>query len=104
MAKIDNLKSLRAIGHTLRPVVTISDAGLTEGVLSETSRALRDHELIKIKLSVGDRALKKSTIDSLCEACEAQLVQSIGNTALLLKHNRKASAKLSNLTRVATQS
>ena len=52
-------KAYRAIGHQLNPIVTIASNGLTEGVIEELNRALDDHELIKIKVSVGDRELKK---------------------------------------------
>ena len=48
-----DIKQLRAIGHKLKPVVTIAGNGLSEGVITELDRALQDHELIKIKLAVG---------------------------------------------------
>ena len=43
-------KYLRALGHQLKPVVTVAGNGLTENVITEVDRALNDHELIKIKL------------------------------------------------------
>ena len=89
----------RAIGHTLNPIVTIASKGLTEAVLEEIGRALDDHELIKIKVSVGDREVKKVVIKALVEQTGAELVQQIGNTALLLRRNPKAKANLSNLQR-----
>ena len=50
-----DIKQLRAIGHKLKPVVTVAGNGLTEAVYAELERALSDHELIKIKLAVGSR-------------------------------------------------
>ncbi|MFB0996687.1 MAG: YhbY family RNA-binding protein, partial [Porticoccaceae bacterium] len=52
-------KHLRRLGHNLKPIVTIANKGLTDSVNSEIDRALNDHELIKIKVSVGDRDAKK---------------------------------------------
>ena len=49
-------KQYRALGHKLKPVVMIADKGLSDGVKQELERALEDHELIKIKLSVNDPA------------------------------------------------
>ncbi|TNC92113.1 MAG: ribosome assembly RNA-binding protein YhbY [Thalassolituus sp.] len=92
-------KAYRAIGHTLNPIVTIASKGLTEAVLEEIGRALDDHELIKIKVAVGDREVKKVVIKALVEQTGAELVQQIGNTALLLRRNPKAKANLSNLQR-----
>ena len=44
-------KQYKSIGHHLKPVLTVADNGLTEGVLAELERALGDHELIKIKVT-----------------------------------------------------
>jgi RNA-binding protein len=93
-------KELRAIGHALNPVVTVAGGGLSDGVLAEISRALDDHELIKIKIAVGDRALKQQTISELCEKSQAELVQTIGNIALVLRPAKKPNPQLSNLKRV----
>ncbi|MDP4918106.1 MAG: YhbY family RNA-binding protein, partial [Haliea sp.] len=38
-------KQLRAIGHKLKPVVTVAGNGLSDNVLQEVQRALGDHEL-----------------------------------------------------------
>lgn len=92
-------KAMRAIGHDLHPIVTVASNGLTEGVMEELNRALNDHELIKIKVSVGDRELKHQVIAELLAQSGAELVQQIGNTALLLRRNPKAKATLSNLKR-----
>ena len=49
-------KYLRGLGHGLKPVVMIGDAGLTEAVLSEFNDSVEHHELIKVRVKVGDRA------------------------------------------------
>lgn len=92
-------KSLRAIGHTLNPIVTVASNGLSAGVIDELNRALDDHELIKIKVSVGDRDAKHAVIAEILRITGAELAQQIGNTALLLRRNPKAKATLSNLKR-----
>lgn len=92
-------KAYRSIGHTLSPIVTVAGNGLTDGVMEELNRALDDHELIKIKVSVGDREVKKAVITELVKRTGVELVQQIGNTALLLRRNPKAKPALSNLQR-----
>jgi RNA-binding protein len=92
-------KYLRSLGHRLKPVVTVAGNGLTETVLAELDRALGDHELIKVKLAVGDREPKKATIDEICLESKAQLIQSIGHMILLFRKADKPNPKLSNLLR-----
>ena len=48
-------KQLRRIAHHLRPVVTIADLEITDGVSNEVVRALTDHELIKIKIDISEK-------------------------------------------------
>ena len=93
------LRQLRALAHKLRPVVTIAAKGLSPTVLEELNRALNDHELIKVKVTVGDRDQRESVIHSVCEHSGAVLVQRIGNIATLLRTNAQANPKKSNLHR-----
>ena len=81
----EDKKHLRRLGHNLKPVVTIAGKGLTENVASESERALSDHELIKVKLAVGDRDTKKAISDEITSNFKAELVQSIGHILLLLE-------------------
>ena len=77
-----DIKQLRAIGHKLKPVVTIAGKGLTESVIAELERALNDHELIKIKLAVGSREARSGVAEKICEQSGAEIVQSIGNVSV----------------------
>ena len=92
-------KQLRAIGHKLKPVVTVAGKGLSEGVLAEIDRALDQHELIKIKLAVGGREAKHAVTGEICERCGGELVQSIGNVILVLRRSAEPDPRLSNLIR-----
>ena len=92
-------KRMRAIGHTLKPIVTIAAKGLTETIQLELQRALADHELIKVKLQLADRGQKQETIAALCQCCDAELVQNIGNVALIYRAADKPNPRLSNLLR-----
>lgn len=80
-------KYLRGLGHKLKPVIMIGDAGLTDAVTAEFLSALRHHELIKVKIRVGDRDLRDSIISELCKAADASLVTRIGNVALIYRAN-----------------
>jgi RNA-binding protein len=95
-----DIKQLRAIGHKLKPVVTVAGNGLTESVYAELERALNDHELIKVKLAAGSREARAALAQELCKHTGAQQVQSIGNVVLILRRSAKPDPRLSNLVRV----
>jgi RNA-binding protein len=94
-----DIKQLRAIGHKLKPVVTIAGNGLTESVLAELERALGDHELIKVKLAVGSREARSAVAQEICDRSGAELVQSIGNVVVILRRAATPDPRLSNLIR-----
>ncbi len=95
----EKIKEYRRIGHKLKPVVIVGDAGLSEGVQQEIIRALNDHELIKIKVHSADREQKKLAISTICETHGCVLVQSIGSVALVFKEAAGERPALSNISR-----
>ncbi len=93
-------KRFRKIGHSLNPIITIAEKGLSENIRLEIDRALNDHELIKVKL-VCNRDEKKGLADTICTDFKAECVQSIGHILLLYRAAKKPDPKLSNLLRHA---
>ena len=82
-------KLLRGLGHQLNPVLMVGDAGLTDGVLREFSSTIAHHELIKVRVRVGDRKGRDQIISELCERGGAALVSRIGNVALLYRRDEE---------------
>ena len=80
-------KFLRGMGHQLKPVITIGGAGLSEAVQKEFNSSIAHHELIKVRIRVGDREARDAIISQLCADGDAELVTRIGNVALLYRRN-----------------
>jgi RNA-binding protein len=80
-------KYLRGLGHHLKPTLMIAESGLTESVMQEFESTIAHHELIKVSVRVGDRELRAGIIESLCASGPTELVQRIGNIALLFRAN-----------------
>ena len=99
MTKAADKKKFRAIGHHLKPIVTVAGNGLSESVMSEISRALTDHELIKVKVLAEDRSDRKTLIQTINEANQSEIIQTIGNMALLYRAAEKPNPALSNILR-----
>ena len=92
-------KRFRAIGHQLKPVITIAEKGLSENIKLELERALNDHELIKLKLVTGDKAAKAALIEEICALSKGAVVQTIVHVLLLYRAAKKQDPKLSNVIR-----
>ncbi len=83
------LKYLRNLAHKLKPVVWLGQQGLTDKVLAEIETSLLHHELIKVKLRLGDRELRDNTINNICKRTGSENIQKIGNIVSLYRRNDK---------------
>ena len=97
--KTERKKQLRALGHNLKPIVTIASKGLSGSVLGEIERALKDHELIKIKVASEDREQRKTLAADMATQLKAEVIQRIGKIVVLYRPALKPNPKLSNLQR-----
>lgn len=82
-------KFLRGLGHQLKPVIIIGDAGLSDSLLKEFSSTIDHHELIKVRIRAGDRETRDRIIQDLCEKESTDLVTRIGNVALVYRRNKE---------------
>ncbi|MDG2107346.1 MAG: ribosome assembly RNA-binding protein YhbY [Woeseiaceae bacterium] len=80
-------KYLRGRGHNLKPLIMIGSDGLSKSLLAEFKSTLDHHELLKIKVRIGDRESRNTMIETLCDDFGAQMIQQIGNIALLYRAN-----------------
>jgi RNA-binding protein len=83
------VRALRAEAHRLKlkPVVIIGNNGLSESVIEELRLALAHHELIKVRVPALQRADKKSLIEKMLQAVEAELIQTVGHVAVVYRLN-----------------
>jgi RNA-binding protein len=87
-------KRLKSLAHSLKPVVMIGQQGLKETIQAEIDTALSFHQLIKLKVAVGDRDVRNEMINTIAKNNQAELIQRIGNIAVLYKRNKKKSSLL----------
>jgi RNA-binding protein len=80
-------QAFKGQAHHLKPVILIGAKGLTPAVIEETDRALTVHELIKVKINGAEKADRLIMAADLCKALDAELVQLIGNTAVIYRKN-----------------
>ena len=80
-------RALKARAHKLDPVVHIGAKGLTDDVVTEIDRALKAHELIKVRAAGLERDERAQAISSICERTGAQAVQQVGKVFVLYRKN-----------------
>ena len=80
-------KYLRKRGQQLKPVILVTDAGLSKSVLQEFDSTISHHELIKVRIRAADRQSRDAMINKLCQQGSADLIQRIGNIALIYRAN-----------------
>ena len=81
------IKQLKALAHKLKPIVTVGQHGMKESINDELATALDFHQLVKVKVNVGDRDLRDSLISEFATKHKAELVQKIGNVAVFYRRN-----------------
>ena len=86
---MDDLKSsqrshLKGLAHDLKPAVQMGKNGLTEAVVQTISRALDDHELMKVKF-LSHKEGREELSRTLAERTGSELVAVIGNIAILYR-------------------
>ena len=92
-------KAFRGVAHHLDPIVSVSDRGLSDGIIAETERALTDHELIKVKVNALQKADRLAITEMLAEQTQATVIQNIGKIAVLYRKHPRPNPKLSNVSR-----
>jgi RNA-binding protein len=80
-------KYLRRLGHDRHAIVLVGQSGLGPNLVAELDRALRDHELVKVRARVGDRDQRDAVLAELERATNSELVQRIGHVALYYRRN-----------------
>lgn len=78
-------QQLKAQAHSLKPVVMLGNHGLSDAVQLAIGEALHTHELIKIRLPAVERDQRQQLIENICQARQADFVQSIGRICVIYR-------------------
>ena len=79
------LKALRKLAHHQKVIVTVGQHGLTDAVMFELDKALEIHELLKVRISAGDKTEREPIIDKIAQQTQSEIVQCIGHVAVFYR-------------------
>jgi RNA-binding protein len=80
-------RHLRGLGHGLKPIIFVGQAGASAAVIAEAARALTDHELVKVRVTGMERDARDAALDLLASGTKSEIVGRIGHTAVLYRRN-----------------
>lgn len=86
------LRALKSRAQHLDPILKVGKAGLTDAFFAAVDRALLQHELVKLKFE-DFKEQKKELVPKIVERSGAQLVQRVGNVAVLFRRRPKPVAE-----------
>lgn len=81
---------LRGLAHQQRAIILLGAKGATAAVVKELDLALSHHELVKVRLSGGDKDERQAQMDALTAGTKSEHVQHAGHTVVLFRRNPDA--------------
>ena len=79
--------SLRAECNGLQATVHVGKEGLTQALIQSLDDALRTRELVKVQLNKNADVTAREAATDLAKRVKAEVIQVIGKTASLYRHN-----------------
>jgi RNA-binding protein len=87
-------RTLRGLGHDLKPVIMVGKNEMNSKLVNETDAALASHELIKVKVLESCQTDRHEVADTLAKCCKAEIAQVLGRTLLLYRKGDEPKIKL----------
>ena len=78
---------LRGLAHSQSALVLLGAKGATAAVVKELDLALSHHELVKVKLSGGDKEARALQLGALATGTHAETVHQVGHVVVLFRRN-----------------
>jgi RNA-binding protein len=82
-------KYLKGLGHSLTPVIHIGKEGITDRLIASISKALSDHELIKVTLLETAELERDDAAEQVSLKTDSETIQILGKKILFYKSNPK---------------
>ena len=80
---------LRAEAHHLSVTVHVGHGGVTPTLLASADDVLRTRELVKAQVAKGGELSAREAAEAIAPAVGAEIIQVIGRTFTLYRHNPK---------------
>lgn len=82
-------RHLRALAHSLKPIVQIGKDGITDGVIAAVDRALTDHELVKVHVGQAEGLEREAAARQVAAQTASEVAHVLGNNLLLYRPRKE---------------
>lgn len=89
--------ALRSECNRLKPMVHVGMEGISGTLIESLDDALRTHELVKVQLNKNADVTAREAANNLAKRVKAEVIQVIGKTASLYRHNPSLKRKPGSL-------
>ena len=83
------IKQLRALANSLKPLFYVGKNDLTEAAIKQADETIEKHELIKCAVQDGSELTAKEAAEQLAEQLGADVVQTIGNRFVIYRRSKR---------------
>lgn len=82
-------KDVKRVGHDLRPTIHVGKDGITDSLIEEIAKQVKNRKVVKIKLLPSVEEDRKVVAEELATRSGSVLVDVIGHTVLLCDRRYK---------------
>lgn len=77
------MKDVKRVGHGLRPTVHVGKEGVTDTLIEEIAKQVKNRKVVKVRLLPSVEEDRKQVAEDLANRSNSVLIEVVGHTVLL---------------------
>lgn len=77
------MKDVKRVGHGLRPTVHVGKEGVTDTLIEEIAKQVKNRKVVKVRLLPSVEEDRKKVAEDLAARSDSVLIEVVGHTVLL---------------------
>jgi len=77
------MKDVKRVGHGLRPTVHVGKEGVTDTLIEEIAKQVKNRKVVKVRLLPSVEEDRKRVAEDLATRSDSVLIEVVGHTVLL---------------------
>jgi RNA-binding protein len=77
------MKDVKRVGHGLRPTVHVGKEGVTDPLIEEIAKQVKNRKVVKVRLLPSVEEDRKRVAEDLAARSDSVLIEVVGHTVLL---------------------